>query len=129
MKLPNLQDHVLGSYTAIRIGVALIALDIGGISLIGVGLVPMEWECTEGCGGLSWHGFLAITFFVAIAYVCLRRASDTVGLIEEQGRKGSIEKAVRYRRTYKLFGLWLILPRWPPGRSPPRWIRLHRPGA
>lgn len=169
MKSPDLQDHLIGSYTAMRLGVAVLglglpavlvvggamagldlqtslsayyhagegamrdwfvgvlfavsgllvfyrgftrlenwALDIGGLALAGVALVPMDWECGTSCEVASPHGALAITFFVSLAYVCWRRAPDTIPLILEQGRAGSEERAARYLRVYRLFGALLL---------------------
>lgn len=86
-----------------------LALDVAGLAVVGVALVPMEWECGANCASFSLHGALALTFFGALAYVCIFRASDTVELIEEQKTEGSAERAQRYRVLYRLFGVSLIL--------------------
>lgn len=169
MKRRDLQDHLIGSYTAMRLGIALlgialpitlwlagwslfglelqgsmsayyhagdgvlrnvfvgvlcavgaalffyqgytrqenVALDIGGVALWGVAFIPMEWECTVDCGGFSWHAASAFVFFFAIAYVCIRRATDTLKLIEE-AREDGLARARAYRRTYRTIGLAMI---------------------
>ncbi len=71
------------------------ALNLGGAFLVGVALVPT---------GRSWlHGTFAVLFFVCIAYVCLFRASDTIGLIHDPERRR------RFTRTYQLLGVGMIL--------------------
>jgi hypothetical protein len=177
MKSPDLQEHIVGSYHALRLGVAALgallppvlvlggmvrdelplqeslsayyhagdglmrdvfvgflfavgallflyrgytakedrALDLAGILVWGVALLPMEWECGDLCAPLSLHGVLAIGFFLNLAYVCWFRAADTVRLIEEQHerqndavRLEAIERAARYRRRYKVLGALLV---------------------
>ncbi len=78
------------------------ALNLAGIFLILVAIVPMDWECGDTCQRFSLHGTFAVLFFLCIAYVSIFRATDTVGLIKDPARKK------RYARTYKILGLLMI---------------------
>ena len=77
------------------------ALNLAEVFLIGVALVPMEWNC-KTCSGFSAHGTFAVLFFLAIAYVCIFRAWDTLGLIRDKDR------ASAYQRFYRLMGWGMI---------------------
>lgn len=79
-----------------------IALNFAGIFLVGVALIPMEWNCGDACSRFSWHGAFAILFFLSIAYVCIFRASDTLRLIADQ------TKVKRYKTVYRWLGLGMI---------------------
>ncbi|HEX5716137.1 MAG TPA: DUF998 domain-containing protein [Thermoanaerobaculia bacterium] len=79
------------------------ALNLAGIFLVGVALVPTDSTCQISDTGPSLHGTFAVLFFLAIAYVCIFRASDTLSLISDAA------KADRYRKTYKLLGLGMIV--------------------
>ena len=79
-----------------------IALNLAGILLVGVALFPMEWDCGDSCSKFSLHGTFAILFFLSIAYVCIFRASDTLGLIQDQA------KVKRYKSVYKWLSLGMI---------------------
>ena len=79
------------------------ALNFAGVFVIGVALVPMEWDCGSACHRLTFHGMFAVLFFLSIAYVCIFRASDTLSLIPDEKAK------TRYRRIYKIFGLAMIV--------------------
>ena len=79
------------------------ALNLAGAFLVGVAIFPMEWECGNSCGSFSKHGIFAVLFFLSIAYVCLFRASDTLGLIPDQTQVN------HYKRAYKLMGAGLVV--------------------
>jgi hypothetical protein len=78
------------------------ALNVAGVFAIGIAIFPMEWDCGEECNKLSAHGVSAVLFFLSVAYVCLRCASDTLDLMNDENR----EK--RYRMYYRLIGAGLI---------------------
>ena len=78
------------------------ALNLAGVFLVGVAVFPMEWECDNSCSRFSLHGIFAVLFFLLIAYVCLFRASDTLGLIPDQAQVN------RYKRAYTLMGLGMV---------------------
>ena len=63
----------------------------------------MDWNCGADCNKIPMHGISAILFFLSIAYVCIRCASDTLHLMEDKAR----EK--RYRILYRLIGIGMIL--------------------
>lgn len=102
-----------------------IALNISGAMGLGVALFPMGWG-PEFPGhevkllGLTFslHGFCALTLFLGIAYVCIRRAKDTLHLISDPDRRN------RYRSIYRTQGhlMWVfpviawLLSSFQPGR-------------
>jgi len=74
------------------------ALNLAGFLLLIVALVPMTWDCGNACPRFSWHGAAAVVFFLAIAYVCIFRAKDTLPLIDDP----ATEK--RFARAYDILG-------------------------
>jgi hypothetical protein len=54
-------------------------------------------------GPVTVHGAAAITYFLAVAYVCLFRARDTLALLADAGARR------RYAAGYKLLGAAMIL--------------------
>lgn len=106
------RDVFVGTLCAVAAGLHLYkgitslensALNLAAVLLVGVALVPMAWGCGDACPSLSLHGSFAAAFFVAIAYVCIFRASDTLSLIRDPAL------ARRYRRTYQGLGVAMIL--------------------
>jgi hypothetical protein len=79
------------------------ALNAAGVLALGVALVPMAWPITTGGGHFSTHGTCAVLFFVAIGYVCIFRAGDTLTLIKDPVVRQ------RYQRTYRLLGGAMVL--------------------
>jgi len=78
------------------------ALNVGGLFLAGVALFPMELSCDGPCPAISLHGSFAVLFFLSIAYVCIFRAADTLGLMKDK------TKERRYRRVYRSLGGTMI---------------------
>lgn len=84
------------------------ALNIAALFALGVAVFPMPWDGFEalsfmvGSITLSLHYICAMGLFACIAYVCIRRAADTVGLLHNE------EKERKYRITYKLLG-WAMV--------------------
>jgi hypothetical protein len=79
-----------------------VALNVAGIMAVGVALFP-----TADTGGprgttATLHGVFATVFFVAIAYVALTRASDTLSLVRDT------ERAESLRRVYRTLGILMI---------------------
>ncbi len=106
------RDVFVGTLCAVAAGLHLYkgittlennALNLAAILLVGVALVPMAWDCGSACPSVSLHGTFAALFFLAIAYVCIFRASDTLSLIRDPAL------ARRYRRTYKTLGVAMVL--------------------
>lgn len=82
-----------------------IALNLTGIMVVLVAVVPMEWECGEACASFSVHGASAILAFLGIAYVSAFCADDTLNLIRDPKRQR------RFRETYRaLAGLMIVSP-------------------
>ncbi|MGJ5629901.1 hypothetical protein [Nostoc sp. CALU 1950] len=79
------------------------ALNLAGVSVVGVALFPMEWGCGNSCSKFSLHGTFAILFFLSIAYVCIFRASDTLKLIKNDNIRSF------YSRIYPLMGIGMIV--------------------
>ena len=82
-----------------------IALNIAGIFIVLVALLPTAAPLNLECPVFTaptWHGLCAVLFFVAIAYVCWFRASDTLKELKNPPR----EKM--YRRLYKILGIGMI---------------------
>jgi hypothetical protein len=67
------------------------------------------YRCGSGTGqeagehaGFTWHGTLAVAFFICIAWVCIFRASDTLSLIRDT------VVARRFRTVYRLLGAGMV---------------------
>lgn len=78
------------------------ALNLAGGFLLIVAAVPMAWGCGQACPRFSVHGAAAILFFLSIAYVCIFRSSDTLGLIADP------ERAAMFKKVYKTMG-WAMI--------------------
>lgn len=83
------------------------ALNLAGLSALGVAVFPMSWIPKAGGGfpGLtinflgikfSAHGACAITLFACIGYVAIFRSADTLGLITNRERRQSYESLYRW---------------------------------
>lgn len=78
------------------------ALNIGGVALVIVALVP-DNRSTDIADALPWlHGGSAITFFICLAYVALVRSGDTLDLVPDEGLRD------RFRRLYLIVGGLMI---------------------
>lgn len=152
----SLQEHIDGTYLAVRVGLALVGLAlpwvlwlagrgwfdlalqgsmsayyhtamrnafVGGLVSIGVCLVlykgfsrtedwvlnvagilaalvaflPTNPSCPTGTGceilpTAVWHKAAAVAFFLCIAFVCIRCASDTLSLIRDADRAEALER-------------------------------------
>ncbi len=86
-------------------------LNLAGVLAVAVALIPPLRDlppchtCMPLVTSSFWHGAAALAFFVAISWVCIFRARDTLELI-------SNERAVRrYRALYRsLGGLMIAAP-------------------
>ena len=107
---PTMRDKLVGILCAIGLFLYLYkgfskqenwALNVAGAFAILIALVPTSPEC-EGGKPFSAHEAFAILFFLAIAYVCLFRAADTLSLIRDE------QKAERLRAVYRGLGILMI---------------------
>jgi hypothetical protein len=81
------------------------ALDVAGIAAILIALFPMDWPAEAGTFTNTVHFASAVTFFLAIAYVCLFRPGDTLELLKDAERRRW------FKRAYGLLGtLMVVLP-------------------
>ena len=79
-----------------------ILLNLAGAFAIGVAMVPCNcWTEAQGPSN-KVHNFVALSFFVAMALVCLFCANDTIPLLP----KGEQDA---FRRRYHAIGIVLIL--------------------
>jgi hypothetical protein len=79
-----------------------VTLNSAGIFAVGIALFPMPWPEGQGGGNFSLHGFCAVTFFLCIAFVCLRCAHDTLRLIQDPQAKR------RFTHAYHVIGIVMI---------------------
>jgi hypothetical protein len=85
------------------------ALNVAGIMAWGVALFPTAWKGFAGVEftvlnmKYSLHGAFAISLFLAIGYVCICRAGDTLPLVPDLATRK------RYRRTYKILGWAMVI--------------------
>ncbi len=91
-----------------------ISLNLAGILAIGVAIFPTRipekiqelappWLPAEPFIAPMIHGFCAIAFFIAIAFVCIRCGEETLDLIQDPVVKKN------YVWTYRTLGLLMIL--------------------
>jgi hypothetical protein len=79
-----------------------VALNSAGVLLAIVALEPCE--CHRG-GTFSLHGFAAVSFFLTMAFVCIRCAPETLELVSDPAVKA------RFKRRYKVIaGLMVLSP-------------------
>lgn len=112
----NMEDVFVGVLIAIGASLTIYKgysdqedwiLDAAGVLAVGAALFPTETGAPPGGSGAlltssPLHGACAIGFFLAIGYVCVFRAKDTLGLI-------SNETAVRrYQHSYRIIGVMMI---------------------
>lgn len=82
-----------------------MALNIAGISVVVVALVPMDWPSHRGTretAAAIVHSVAAFVFFIMIAYVCIFRARDTLLIMKDHARRK------RFGRLYLLFGILML---------------------
>lgn len=84
----------------------MAALNAAGLAALLIGLVPVDYpydpDHWPSAAGLV-HNLASLIFFLAIAYVCLRRSHDTLELIGDEGRRA------RFGRAYRLLGALMIV--------------------
>lgn len=80
------------------------ALDVAGAAAILVALFPMDWPehlLTRTPRGYTHYASAAV-FFVAIAYVCMFRARDTLPILQDAERRR------RYLERYRVLGVLMF---------------------
>lgn len=77
-----------------------MALNIAGVAAAAIALFPTD---LDGRDAFSVHGAAAITYFLAIAYVCLFRARDTLDFVLDGVRRRW------FKRAYALLGVAMVL--------------------
>lgn len=107
---PAMRDKFVGLLCAIGLFLYLYkgfsrqenwALNVAGALAVGIALVPTGPDC-EGAKGTTLHDIFAILFFLAIGYVAVFRAADTLSLIRDT------RKAERLRALYRGFGILMV---------------------
>lgn len=79
-----------------------VALNVAGGLIVGVALFPMPWTCGPS-SAFTMHGFCAISFFLAIAYVAVFCSEATTVLLRDPKRRA------KYRFCYKILGGLMIV--------------------
>ena len=88
-----------------------IALNLAGIFALLVALFPMQWpdsgdgvifDAIKFGDKLSLHGIAAVALVFCVAYVCIRRPSNTLKYVKDEKAKAKFEK------TYNILGILMI---------------------
>lgn len=79
-----------------------VALDIAGLAALLISTFPMDWPDDVGSLRNTIHFTSAVTFFLAVAYVCLFRPGDTLPLLDDPAQRR------RFKRTYAGMGTLMI---------------------
>jgi len=91
-----------------------VALNIAGVLALGVAFIPTSVPESIQAAAPPWlppdpfvwplvHGIVAVTFFLAIAFVCIFCGDETVELIEEESLR------TRYTWIYRILGILMVL--------------------
>src|SRR4029453_9535507 len=79
-----------------------ILLNLAGAFAVGVAMVPCNcWPAAEGASS-KLHAFVAVSFFLSMAAVCLFCAGDTISLLPDQKTRDA------YQRRYRIIGMMLV---------------------
>ena len=73
-----------------------IALNVAGVAAVFISLFPKAWPDEATTFTNTVHFTSAVTFFLAIAYVCLFRPGDTLPLLRDEAQQR------RFKRLYAL---------------------------
>lgn len=79
-----------------------VALNLAGLAAIGIALFPTDLgdEITTATGLV--HGICAVTYFLAIAFVCLFEAKATLPLLHDEAKQRL------YAMAYRLLGVLMV---------------------
>lgn len=103
---PAARDWLVGTLCAVGVFLYLYrgftkpenwALNVAGLLAVAIALVPTTPGCAKGAPPTA-HTVFAIIFFLAIAYVSVFRAEDTLSLVRDT------DKAKRLRTWYRILG-------------------------
>jgi len=79
-----------------------VSLNIAGLLAVGVALFPCA--CGDPNAKVTPHGFLAVAFFVVVAFVSIKCAPDTLALIPEADEP----RRARFQRLYRVLGAFML---------------------
>lgn len=84
------------------------ALNVAGVAAVCLALFPMDWPSDDSAQPSLVsivHSISAVLLFLAMAYVCLFRSGDTVGLMKDEERQRV------FKRRYVVLGtLMIVIP-------------------
>ena len=109
---PAMRNVFVGALVAVGVSLYLYkgfsrkedwALNFAGAFAILVALVPTAPADAVDRKLLSWHGGFAVSLFLAMAYVAVFRAADTLRLIR------NTRKAKRLRALYRTLGVGMVV--------------------
>jgi hypothetical protein len=63
-------------------------------------------QCNDPDAKATPHGFFAVSFFIVIAFVCIKCGPETLDLMREAGRQ---DDANRYARLYRGLGIFMAI--------------------
>lgn len=96
---------VVGSFLYLYKGFSTlenILLNLAGAFAVGVGMVPCNcWKDAVGPNS-QLHAFVAVSFFLSMAAVCLLCAGDTISLLPDQKTRDA------FKRRYRVIGILLV---------------------
>lgn len=82
-----------------------VVLNVAGVMVVLVAVFPMSWGCGDACPTFTIHGTSAVLAFLAIFYVAMFTANDTLKLVRDPTRRR------RLGTTYRLLaGVLLVSP-------------------
>src|SRR6185295_8634027 len=95
---------VVGSFLYLYKGYSTlenILLNLAGAFAVGVAMVPCNCWSTPGPSS-RLHAFVAVSFFLSMAAVCLFCAGDTISLLPDQKTRDA------FKRRYHVIGILLV---------------------
>jgi hypothetical protein len=96
---------VVGSFLYLYKGYSTlenILLNLAGAFAVGVGMVPCNCWPEAGEAISTLHAFVAVSFFLSMAAVCLLCAGDTINLLPDQKTRDA------FKRRYRIIGVMLV---------------------
>jgi len=81
-----------------------VSLDAAGVLALGIALFPCR--CGNRLAAPTPHGFCAVTFFLVMAFVCIKCAPETLTLMT---RPEDRKKRVLFERAYYIIAAFMIV--------------------